>query len=54
MLGMNLGRITEAVRGKLANVSRESKVSGVSIDSRRIRPRELFVDAQYFACRYAI
>ena len=40
---MNLGRITEAVRGKLANVSRESKVSGVSIDSRRIRPRELFV-----------
>jgi UDP-N-acetylmuramoyl-tripeptide--D-alanyl-D-alanine ligase len=40
---MNLGRITEAVKGKLANAAPGRKVSGVSIDSRRIRPQELFV-----------
>ncbi len=43
MQGMNLGNITEAVKGKLANASPDRKVSGVSIDSRRIRSQELFV-----------
>ncbi|MCD4812411.1 UDP-N-acetylmuramoyl-tripeptide--D-alanyl-D-alanine ligase [bacterium] len=43
MEGMTLGKIANAVQGRLVNVPRNRKVTGVSIDSRTVRSGQLFV-----------
>ncbi len=43
MEAMTLGKVATAVQGQLLNVSRNRKITGVVIDSRLVRPGNLFV-----------